>query len=356
MYGAGDLRVIHLKIGEFKFRAMIDSGASVNTISPEVWKELMEKSNDQLKEINEAPLERLTSYASETSLNILCSFKAIVKLDGREDREAEAKFFVVKGTELALLSYHTSCELKVLRVGLDTLNQVENEKEFPKIPIEPAKIRIKSEVPSRQIIRYNIPKAFERQAIDRLNQMEKRGIIEKVKGNDEITSVSPLVLVPKGEKDFRILVDYREVNKKIIREPYPLPQLEKIWADIPPAVEGNKLHFSVLDLSEAFFHIELDESVRHITTFMTANGLMRFKRLPFGLSCAPELFQKTMEKVLCHCKGIIIYLDDILITGITPEDLEKRTKEVKETLKKNNLTINEKKSKYCQKSVDFLGF
>lgn len=131
--------------------------------------------------------------------------------------------------------------------------------------------------------------------------------------------MSPLVLVPKGSNDFRIVVDYREVNKAIIREPYPMPSLDKIWTDIP---SGNgKLYFTKLDLKDAYFHIEIPEDVRHFTTFMTANGLMRFKRLPFGLSCAPELFQKVMERILVGCRNKTIYLDDILIYGRSLEEL-----------------------------------
>lgn len=132
-----------------------------------------------------------------------------------------------------------------------------------------------------------------------------------------------------------------------------MPTLDRIWTEIPRG-EGN-LYFTKLDLSNAFFHVELHEKVRHYTTFMTANGLMRFKRLPFGLSVAPEIFQKVMEKVLVDCKGIIVYLDDILIFGTKAEELEERTAVVKATLRKNNLTINEEKSQYNQKKINFVG-
>lgn len=130
--------------------------------------------------------------------------------------------------------------------------------------------------------------------------MERKGIIERAdKPKYLLTSVSPLVLVPKGANDFRIVVFYREVNKAIIREPYPMPSLEKIWTEIPSG--SGSLYFTKLDLKDAYFHIDLHEDVRHFTTFMTANGLMRFRRLPFGLSCAPELFQKVMERILVEC-------------------------------------------------------
>lgn len=217
------------------------------------------------------------------------------------------------------------------------------------------RFRIDESVPVKQIIRYNIPKAFETATNERLRSMDRKGIIERAdKEHDIISYVSPLVLVPKGNNDFRIVVDYRAVNKAIIREPYPMPSLEKIWADIPCG--GGTLFFSKLDLKDAYFHVELLEDVRHYTTFMTANGLMRFKRLPFGLSCAPELFQRVMERLLINCKNIIVYLDDILIYALTLEELEALVADVKRVLKNNNLTINEEKSVYNQTSVEFLGF
>lgn len=64
--------------------------------------------------------------------------------------------------------------------------------------------------------------------------MLEKGKIERAdKEEYYITSVSPLVLVPKGTNYFRIVVNYREVNKLIIREPYPMPKQEKIWTKIP---------------------------------------------------------------------------------------------------------------------------
>lgn len=227
--------------------------------------------------------------------------------------------------------------------------------EFPKIPGAGVRFRIDESVTPKQIIRYSIPKAFETATNLRMRSMEMNGIIERAdKEHDVISYVSPLVLVPKGNNDFRIVVDYREVNKAIIREPYPMPSLEKIWADIPCG--KGTLFFTKLDLKDAYFHVELQEDVRHYTTFMTANGLMRFKRLPFGLSCAPELFQRVMERLLIGCKNIIVYLDDILIFALTVEELEILVAKVKEILKSNNLTINENKSVYNQTSVEFLGF
>lgn len=275
-----------------------------------------------------------------------------------------AKFFVIKGTQLSLLGYDTACKLDLLRIGpFETVNYLKLDEmpsstqltEFPKIPMDAVKFKVDDSVIPKQIVRYNIPKAFESATNQRLRDMEMKGIIERAdKENDVISFVSPLVLVPKGPKDFRIVVDYRAVNKAIIREHYPMPSLEKVWTEIPNG-EGS-LFFTKLDLKDAYHHIELHEEVRHYTTFMTANGLLRFTRLPFGLSCAPELFQRTMERLLAKCKNIVIYLDDILVYGRTLDELKRCVAAVKDVLRQYRLTINEEKSEYDRTKVDFLGF
>lgn len=345
------------------------------------------------------PEEVLKSYANNCPLEVICSFRAYVSVADSSGQALLATFFVVKGTQLSLLGYDTAHDLNLIQIGRDLVNKryglvelmiiflsralhalinsgvfcfshdrpinaiVLDEtttldkigREFPKIPISGVRFRIDESITPKQIVRYNIPKAFEVATNERLRHMENEGIIERAdKEQDVISYVSPLVLVPKGNNDFRIVVDYRQVNKAIIREPYPMPSLEKIWTEIPCG--DGALFFTKLDLKDAYFHVELQEEVRHYTTFMTANGLMRFKRLPFGLSCAPEMFQRVMERLLINCKNVIIYLDDILIFALTLEELESLVADVKRVLNNNNLTINEKKSVYNQTSVDFLGF
>lgn len=364
-HAAIDPRLVNCIIGTECVQFLVDSGATVNTVTVGVWESLKACCKSVLHDVELVPQEVLRSYAKQSPLEVECSFRAYVGVRGNSRPLQLAKFFVVRGTELSLLGFETSQKLGLIRLGptsnavLDPLggdavcSVQAGSSEFPKVKLAPVKFKVDDTVTPRQIIRYNIPKAFENATNERLRTMENSGIIERAdKENDIITHVSPLVLVPKGTNDFRIVVDYRAVNKAIVREPYPMPSLDKIWAEIP----NGTLFFTKLDLKDAYFHIELDESVRHFTTFMTANGLMRFTRLPFGLANAPELFQRSMEKLMVKCKNIIVYLDDILVYGRTLEELREYVDMVRKTLQENNLTINEEKSVYDQRSVDFLGF
>lgn len=75
------------------------------------------KCRSAIQEIVMLPKIVLKSYANENPMDILCTFSACIGVEGRMDKKVSAKFSVIKGTELALLGYQTSCELNILRVG-----------------------------------------------------------------------------------------------------------------------------------------------------------------------------------------------------------------------------------------------
>ena len=62
--------------------------------------------------------------------------------------------------------------------------------------------------------------------------------------------------------------------------------------------------FSILDLSNAYHQLELEDSSTHITTFTTHAGLFRNKRLVFGVNAASELFQKAISDLLSGTPGV----------------------------------------------------
>ncbi len=57
-----------------------------------------------------------------------------------------------------------------------------------------------------------------------------------------------------------------------------------------------------------------EESQKWLVT-NTHKGLFKYRRLPFGISSAPAIFQKTIAKVLEGVRGICIHMDDIPISG-----------------------------------------
>lgn len=132
-----------------------------------------------------------------------------------------------------------------------------------------------------------------------------------------------------------------------------MPTMDTILAQL--AVAGS-VRFSTIDLTNAFFHIELDEGSRNITNFYSGDSFYRYKRLPFVLCNAPDIFQMAMEIILKECVGVFIYLDDILVHGKSKKQHDANLEAVLQRLRNHNVKLNEGKCKLRAKSCVFLGF
>lgn len=80
--------------------------------------------------------------------------------------------------------------------------------------------------------------------------------------------------------------------------------------------------FSKLDLAHTYNQMELEEESRQFLSLSIHKGLFQQNRLVVGITTAPAIWQDTIEKVLQGLPSVQIYLDDILVTGITKENLQ----------------------------------
>ena len=112
--------------------------------------------------------------------------------------------------------------------------------------------------------------------------------------------------------------------------------------------------FSKLDVKWAYHQIELDPESRDITTFATHEGLFRYKRLMFGVSCAPKMYQRTMQQTLAGCKGVRNILDDIIVFASSEKEHNERLEEVLKRLKEKGLKFNKEKSCFNTMKVEFM--
>ena len=78
--------------------------------------------------------------------------------------------------------------------------------------------------------------------------------------------------------------------------------------------------FSKIDLNKGFHQLVLSEDSRNMTTFSTHVGLRRYKRLNFGFSCAPEIFQNEIRQTLEGLNATLNISDDIIVHGKTREE------------------------------------
>ncbi|XP_077553537.1 uncharacterized protein LOC144168417 [Haemaphysalis longicornis] len=91
------------------------------------------------------------------------------------------------------------------------------------------------------------------------------------------------------------------------------------------------------------------------TTFITPIGRYCFLRLPFGITSAPEYFQKQMSRILEGQTGVVNMIDDILVFGKTRKEHDQRLQQVLARLSKAGITLNRDKCSFGTNSVKFLG-
>lgn len=96
---------------------------------------------------------------------------------------------------------------------------------------------------------------------------------------------SPVVLVKKKDGNTRLCVDYRKLNRKVIKDRYPLPLID----DQVDKLQGS-IFFSVLDLKDGFFHVPISEDSIKYTAFIVPDGHYEFLKTPFGLCNSPAIF------------------------------------------------------------------
>jgi len=164
---------------------------------------------------------------------------------------------------------------------------------------------------------------------------------------------SPSLMVAKRDGGFRLVVDFRNLNKAVITDPHPLPRIPQMLEAL-----GAALYFTVLDLLHGFYNLEINAHDQEKTAFSTFDGHWEFRRLPMGLKNSPSVFQRLMQIVLSGCLGIyaFIYIDDILVYSNTPEDHLKHLKVIFEKLDKAGLKIKASKCQLFKSEVEYLGY
>ena len=161
---------------------------------------------------------------------------------------------------------------------------------------------------------------------------------------------APIVVVPKPNGDIRMCVDLTRLNQAVKRELYQMPTVESTLGSIE---EGAV--YSKLDANSGFHQVPLDPDSRPLTTFITPFGRFMFKRLPYGISSAPEYFQKRMMQVLEGLAGVTCLVDDILVVGGNQAEHDERLRAVLDSLQQEGLTLNQDKCLFSVAKLEYLG-
>lgn len=93
------------------------------------------------------------------------------------------------------------------------------------------------------------------------------------------------------------------------------------------------------------------------TSFTCRYGTFQFNVMPFGLSTAPATFQRMMNTIFFDLldRGVLVYLDDVLIYSKTVEEHVELLDKVFSLLQLNKLYLKEKKCSLFLEQINFLG-
>ena len=350
-----DSNSVEILIEGKSVKVLIDSGASVNCMDKNTFNSVktqftkVEKSN-----------AKIYPYASKIPLKLLGVSSLNVNVNGKSHKLI---FHIIDGQCKPIIGLKCAVDLGMLKLCVNSMeDQKSNQGNVDSIQHEfkdrfkglgklkdfQLKLHIDRSVqPIAQPAR-KMPFKMREQVKHKLDELLRQDIIEKVEG--PTSWLSPLVVVPKPNNDIRICVDMRQANTAVQRERFPLPNIDETLEEM----NGAKI-FSKLDLRQGFCQIEIEPSSRDITNFVTYDGIYRFRRLNFGISCAPEIYQRIIQQTLQDIQGCKNISDDIIIFAKTQTEHDQILRKVLQGLRDKNLTLNAEKCVFSTKSLSFMG-
>ena len=286
----------------------------------------------------------------------------------RRGKQYDLQFQVVESPNKPLLSAETCAQLGLLKVEIEPYEEVHSLES--KILTEEQIIANYRDVfeglghignttivndplvkPTQHSPR-RVPIAIRDKVKEKLEDLESRGIVEKVTIPTEW--ISSMVVVTTPSK-IRICLDPQDLNKAVIRPKYQMPTLDELL----PKLSKAKV-FTTLDVEDGFYQVGLDEQSILNTTFWTPFGRYKYLTLPFGINLAPEEFEGKLHEKLQGLPGVAVIRDDILMMGYGENEVEANRNDenlarLLEQARKAILCLNSSKLNLRNIEVKFMG-
>jgi len=182
--------------------------------------------------------------------------------------------------------------------------------------------------------------------------LEKAGIICRSRN----LNGALVLFAPKKDGKLRLCIDYSKLNRQTLRDCYPTP----VASDLIARTKGARM-FSNPDLQSGFDQLCIRECDQYKTAFVSPGGQYEWVTCPFGLSNAPNYFQRLMNDILHEHIAVgycVCYCDDLLICTASDDPAEHLLKltTLLDTVQQHDLLIKGSKSKLFRSQVEFPGF
>ncbi len=238
---------------------------------------------------------------------------------------------------------------QVIQKVLDEFTTVFSNKEPVKVAQSLPAAEINTTGPPIRQQCYRLPLA-KRESVEKcVEEMLEDGVIRP----SDSPWASPITLVPKKDGSTRFCVDYRRLNMVTRKDAHPLPHIQDIFDQL----KGSTV-FSTLDMKSGYWQVPMAESSIPKTAFTCHLGLFEFTRLPFGLTNAPAIFQRSMNKVLSGLIGrcCMVYIDDVVVFSKDLESHAEHLRLVLQRLKNAGLQLKLSKCEFEKPELELLGY
>jgi hypothetical protein len=183
---------------------------------------------------------------------------------------------------------------------------------------------------------------------DFIQDLVEKGLVNKSYSQ----YASPAFLVPKPGGGSRMVVDYRLLNKKVVFDAFPMPNIECAFANFSKA----KI-YSVLDRNSAYYQIPFSAKSRKATAFCTPFGLFEYTKLPMGISVGCQVLSRVVDSFFGDLKHRFVYnfMDDWVLYSSSFEEHLGHLRKVFSRLEKAGFNLNREKLRLTQEEIPFLG-
>ena len=215
-----------------------------------------------------------------------------------------------------------------------------------------AKIKLKPDAESKMKVMPppKVPAAIQKQYNEQLDKLEKTGTYVSGVGLKVASQLIPVVTLKNGEPHVRLCGNYKTtINPLIEDELFNFPSAD----DQCDKLKGE--HFSVIDVEGAYMQCKNHKNTKKYLTLSTPRGFLEPDRLQYGVKTAPAIFGSNMSQLLQGIPSTACVVDDICITGKTPEEHFKNLESVLHRLQEAGLKVNPKKCKFYLPEVKYLG-
>jgi hypothetical protein len=161
-----------------------------------------------------------------------------------------------------------------------------------------------------------------------------------------------VVLINKKDGTMCMCIDFRALNKKTIKNMYPIPMIDELL---------DKLHgvvcFTKIDLCSSYHQIKMREEDIPSTAFRCHYDHYEFLVMPFGLTNTPTTFQSCMNHVFNKKlrKHLLVFFDEFLIYSKTWEEHLQHVDQILFIMEEQSLFAKESKCEFGMTEVLYLG-